>query len=59
MVERLIDLGLRPEMIIGVGHSLGAHIFPPITTAFEQRNLGKLFMVWGRKILSFCRLVID
>jgi len=34
-------------MIVGVGHSLGNHVFGPITAAFERRRLGKIRLVWA------------
>ncbi|KAG4072301.1 hypothetical protein HA402_004233 [Bradysia odoriphaga] len=44
---RLLDLGLTPDKIVGVGHSVGCHILDSITTAFENRGLGKIHVVWG------------
>lgn len=51
IARRLLDLGLKPDMIVAVGHSLGCHVIDPITAAFEKRGLGKIRLVWGKRIL--------
>ena len=51
----IIDLGVRPQDIHAIGHSLGAHVVGHIGRTMEEvGNKGKIYRVTGIPFLILC-----